>query len=175
MRAHGLPVLLVLVGCQKTIFDTGPDPEGDSDTDSDTDGDTDGDTDADGDTDTGSDTGLGPQDPPVITAADGYCYEHTTGDTFFLWEATCQATDPQGDDTLAAFDLVNNRLVVLQGGTEIAGYTLTCDNTGKCFGSFRETDDGISCAQATTYTLRFTIADETGLVSAPFEIQGRQR
>jgi hypothetical protein len=132
-------------------------PEGDADTDADGDGDAD-------------------SDAPWIEAADAYCYLHETGDQYYQWEVNCTADDPQGADTLKAFDAAMSKITVLNdGGTEIANYALVCDDEGACFGSFKELDDGISCANATSYTIRFQVADEDDNISAPFEVQGRQR
>ncbi len=169
-----LLLVFALPGCGKLFLDSGPDdPEGDGDTDADTDTDTD--TDSDGDTDSDTDSDITSNDPPVIDSADGYCYEHKVGDTFWLWEATCKADDPQGTDTIASMDTENSKIAVLMGGSEVASYALVCNSSGECFGSFREADDGVSCSNASSYTLRFTVADEDSNVSEPFDVQGRQQ
>ena len=133
------------------------DPEGDADTDADADGDAD-------------------PDAPWIEEADGYCYQHKTGDKFYQWEVNCIADDPQGADTLSSFDMENSVVTVLNdSGGELAAYALVCNDSGECFGSFRESDHGIACASATSYTLRFQVVDEDGNVSAPMSITGRQQ
>ncbi len=158
-----LGLLLGTVSCNDTK-DTA-DVEGDTDTDTDTDTDADGDGDADAD-------GVS----PYLEAADAYCYYHKTGDTYYQWEVNCQADDPQGADTLAAIDTELSHVTVLtSAGGEVAQYALVCEDDGDCFGSFKEADDGVACKNATTYTLRFQVADEDGNTSAPLEIQGRQQ
>lgn len=159
-----LALTIGLAACGDGKDDTDPndtDAEGDTDADGDTDSDTDGDADP---------------DAPTIEQADGYCYQHKTGDKYYQWEVNCIADDPQGADTLVAFDTENSIVTVLNdGGSEIATYALVCNDSGECFGSFRESDHGIACASATTYTLRFQVIDEDGNISAPFSIQGRQQ
>jgi hypothetical protein len=131
--------------------------EGDADTDADTDGDAD-------------------PDAPTIEEADGYCYQHKTGDKFYQWEVNCIADDPQGADTLVSFDAENSIVMVLNdSGGEIADYALVCNDSGECFGSFRESDHGVACSNASAYTLRFQVVDEDGNISAPYSIQGRQQ
>jgi len=156
-------LVLSLTACKNDGDDTGPNddtnPEGDADTDSDADGDGDADPDA-----------------PWIEAADAYCYLHETGDQYYQWEVNCTADDPQGADTLKSFDAALNIVSILNdGGTEIATYALVCTDEGMCVGSFKEADDGVSCASASSYTARFQVADEDDNISAPFDVQGRQR
>ncbi len=144
-----------------------PDPDKD-----DTDG-SEGDTDTDTDTDTDGDAD---PDAPWIEEADGYCYQHKTGDKFYQWEVNCIADDPQGADTISSFDMENSIVTVLNdAGGELAAYQLVCNASGECFGSFRESDHGIACASATSYTLRFQVVDEDGNVSAPVSVTGRQQ
>jgi hypothetical protein len=158
-----LALTLALAGCFGEGKDDTNDPEGDTDTDTDTDTDADGDGDAD-------------PDAPTIEEADAYCYQHKTGDKFYQWEVNCIADDPQGADTISSFDAENSIVVVLnEAGGELADYALVCNDSGECFGSFRESDDGIACASASDYTLRFQVVDEDGNISAPFSIQGRQQ
>jgi hypothetical protein len=56
----------------------------------------------------------------------------------------------------------------------VARYALVCDGGGDCVGSFRETDDGVSCEAASSYTFRFQVADQDGHVSAPFDVLGQR-
>ena len=165
-KARLFPVLalaLALTACFGDGKDDTNEPEGDTDTDTDTDTDADGDGDAD-------------PDAPTIDEADGYCYQHKTGDKFYQWEVNCIADDPQGADTISSFDAENSVVTVLNdSGGELAAYALVCNDSGECFGSFRESDHGIACASATDYTLRFQVVDEDGNISAPVSIQGRQQ
>lgn len=170
-----LVALLFLCSCGGLILDTSLDAEGDADVDADADGDADGDGDGDTDVDTDTDTDPSTGDPPVVLDADAYCYQHKTGDKFYLWEANCTATDPQGADTIQPFDTELSVAAVLSGGTELASYPLACDSGGSCFASFRESDHGIACASATSYTVRFQVVDEDGNQSAPYDVQGRQQ
>ena len=137
--------------------------DSDADTDSDTDSDTDADSDSDSDTD--------PASSPVVTSADAWCYLHEVGKKAYMWMATCDYDDPQGLETVSSFE--GNRLVVSTGGTEVATYDLAC-GAGSCSGSFKETDDGVICANASTYTLAFQVMDEDGNLSAPYEVTGRK-
>ncbi len=151
-----------LVACGDTKDDTDQpnhthNPQSDADTDADTDGDAD-------------------PDAPWIEEADGYCYQHKTGDKFYQWELNCTADDPQGADTIESFDAENSVVTVLNdSGGELAAYALVCNDSGECFGSFRESDHGIACASATSYTLKFQVIDEDGNISAPYTITGRQQ
>lgn len=109
---------------------------------------------------------------PWILSADGYCYHHEVGEEFWNWSATCTADDPQGRDTLSRA----GTLVVLDGGAEAARYTLSCNpDDGVCSTTFREDADGILCSRANAYTLRFTVEDEDGNLSAPVEVVGRPK
>jgi hypothetical protein len=159
LLASGLVAGLLACKDDDTANTDDTNPEGDADTDSDADSDGDADPDA-----------------PWIEAGDAYCYLHETGDQYYQWEVNCTADDPQGADTLKAFDAANSIITVLNdSGVPVATYALVCDDEGACFGSFKENDDGVSCANATSYTIRFQVADEDDNLSAPFEVQGRQR
>ncbi len=169
MSAKLFPLLALCLTIGVTACGDGKDDtdgsEGDTDTDTDTD--TDIDADADGDAD---------PDAPWIEEAEAYCYQHKTGDKFYQWEVNCIADDPQGADTLKSFDAELSIVKVLnEAGGELADYALVCDDSGECFGSFRESDDGVACTSASNYTLVFQVADEDDHVSAPFSVQGEQR
>ncbi|MFH1469057.1 MAG: hypothetical protein ABIO70_32015 [Pseudomonadota bacterium] len=157
LLAFGLIAGLIACKDDDTSDPDDTNPEGDADTDADGDGDAD-------------------PDAPWIEEADAYCYLHETGDQFYLWEVNCTADDPQGSDTIKSFDATNSVVTVLNdGGTTVATYALVCTDEGACVGSFKETDDGVSCASATSYTIRFQVVDEDDNVSAPYDVQGRQR
>lgn len=156
-------LLASLPGCDEVILDTSDPEETDADADGDSDGDADGDSDADAD------------NAPYIVSADAYCTEHTTGKTFWLWEASCVADDPQGTDTIPSFAPDGNVLTVLnQTGTAIHTSVMACDSDGNCSTYFTQDESGAVCAQASSYTLRFQVVDEDGNVSQPYDVQGRQ-
>lgn len=126
--------------------------------------------------DSGGDSGdsgaHGDDEAPWIESADGYCYHHEVGEEFWNWSAACTADDPQGRDTLSRA----GELTVLQGGGEIARYTLSCNpDDGVCSTTFREDADGVLCARASDYTLRFVVEDEDGNLSEPVEVVGRPK
>ncbi len=155
--------LMGLLLCGPACFDGGKDSN-------DTGGETEGDADADADGDTDTDG-----QSPWIEAGDAYCYQHKTGEKFYQWEVNCIGDDPQGADTLESFHADAKVDVLNSSGGELASYALVCNDSGECFGSFRETDDGIACSNATSYTIRFQVVDEDGNTSAPYELQGRQQ
>ena len=86
--------------------------------------------------------------------------------------AAVSATDPQGTETLE--NLVTDGISVSMGGGAIATYAMVCNDDGDCTGSFNQNLDGISCANATAYTLTFTAMDEDGNTSAGYDVTGRQ-
>ncbi len=161
-------------GGEESDTDTDADADTDADTDADADADADTDADADADADTDSDTDVDP-DAPVIASADAWCYEAGDKDTWFQWMAVCEADDPQGADTLAAFDMDNSWVSVESGGSEVASYTLVCGDKGECTATFTEEADDVLCANATSYTLIFQVADEDGNVSQTVEVTGRSK
>jgi hypothetical protein len=86
-----------------------------------------------------------------------------------VWQLEITVDDPQGADTVSPI----GRVAVLnsQGG-ELAAYDLAC-NDGQCFGSFRADYNGITCALSGSITMRFTVTDEDGNASAPFDAAAR--
>ncbi len=120
--------------------------------------------------DGGSGDGGASPDAPVITDGDAWCYQHTTGDKRWIWVATATATDPQGLDTIQSF--ATDAVRVFQGDTEIASYAITCLK-GECTTTFDEAD-GVSCAQASSYTVVIRVVDEDDNWSEPYEVTGRQ-
>ena len=113
--------LMLLLACgDKVVEDSGP---GDSDTA--------GGSGSDGDGGTGGGSGGGASDgggsgtpsseqPPTMSNADAYCYQHQTGEEFWTWTVTGQADDPQGIDTLEA--VVPDGVVVWVDGRNVPVY-----------------------------------------------------
>ncbi len=167
-KARLFPLLAIgLTLCLTACGKDDPDDTDGTDDTGETEGDADTDADADGDAD---------PDAPWIEQADAYCYQHKTGDKFYQWELNATADDPQGADTIMSFDAENSIVKVFNdSGGELAAYALVCNDSGECFGSFRESDHGVACASANTYTLAFQVIDEDGNISAPFEVTGRQQ
>ena len=115
-------------------------------------------------------------DAPVVTSADAYCELHDVGDKYYQWTLQASATDPQGLDTIVRYDSTqesNYPLVLTSAGGKLARYGLTCAD-GNCFGSFKESEDGVACSNADTYTFQFVVSDEDGNKSASYDILGRQ-
>jgi len=115
-------------------------------------------------------------DAPVVTSADAYCELHDVGDKYYQWTLQATATDPQGVDTIVRYDSSqesNYTLVLSSAGGELARYGLTCAD-GTCFGSFKESEDGVACSNAESYTFQFVVSDEDGNKSASYDIAGRQ-
>lgn len=173
MRLAALVLPLTLLGCGPSAggSDTGTENADGNDGFADlTDG-TDGTSGASDGTD-GSD-GTTSSDAPVVTAGDAWCYEHSTGDVVFLWKVELAFSDPQGLDTINTF--FDDGVVVEQGGAEVARYALTCSAAdGTCSGGFNEAANGVSCANASSYTLQIQVVDEDGNWSAPLSLPGRQ-
>ncbi len=171
-----LALMLPLLACGEKE-DSGPDTtEGDTDTDSDADSDTDSDSDSDADTDADSDADTDADadpDAPVVLSADAYCYQAGEGDKFYQWMAICDVSDPQGVETIEAFDMDNNLVTVSEGSSEVSSYMLVCAD-GACSASFREDQDDVLCASAGDYTFSFQVIDEDGNLSLPVEATGRQ-
>ena len=166
--------LMLLLACgDKVVEDSGP---GDSDTA--------GGSGSDGDGGTGGGSGGGASDgggsgtpsseqPPTMSNADAYCYQHQTGEEFWTWTVTGQADDPQGIDTLEA--VVPDGVVVRVDGAERARVSLACDATGACSASFGEEEVGALCAEAGRSTFELTAIDEDGNRSEPAVVIGRQQ
>lgn len=133
-----------------------------------------GESDDTGGSDTADTSDSGPDDgvSPVIEEADSWCYVHTTGEKQYIWVANVQADDRQGTDTLESF--ITDGIVVLSGETELAEYALVCDADGACTGTWKQSEDNIACANATSYTIRMQVQDEDGNRSEAVEVQGRQ-
>ncbi len=108
----------------------------------------------------------------MVRTADAWCYQHTTGDPAWLWVVEATFDDPQGLDTINPF--FEDGVTVLQGGSEVASYSVTCTDAGACSASFNETAHGVSCASASTYTLEVRVQDEDDQWSDPVSLTGRQ-
>lgn len=107
---------------------------------------------------------------PSVRDVDAWCYQHTTGDHDFVWMVTAIADDPQGTDTLAP--MVDGIEVIGDNG-EHQIYTVVCTPEGDCFGSWLESDDGVSCTDAGSYTVHLAVMDEDGNWSATQDVRGR--
>ncbi len=120
----------------------------------------------------GGSTDGGGADPelPVVESLDAWCYPHTTGTDDFIWQVDAAVSDPQGDESLAPYF---DGITVLQSGSNVAGYAMSCGGTGSCSGSFNESQDGIRCDIADTYTIQVRVLDEDDNWSAPVEVTGR--
>jgi hypothetical protein len=121
----------------------------------------------------GGDGGSGDTQSPTILSVDAWCYLHSTGDKAYFWTTKVEAADPQGTETLERF-VPDGISVALTGGAELATYALVCDDSGDCQGSWNQNQDGISCENATNYTVSFTAMDEDGNLSAPVSVAGRR-
>ena len=117
--------------------------------------------------------GAAPADAPVVVAGDAWCYQHDTGEVAFLWKVEIAYSDPQGLDTINTF--FEDGVRVSANGSEVARYALTCSPaSGTCSGGFNEVSDGISCANASDYSLSIQVVDEDENWSAPMVLAGRQ-
>jgi hypothetical protein len=162
MRTTLLLLALGALGCKPTDIDSGP--KG-SDTDE-----------SDVDTDVDSDTDADPGAAPVVEEADAYCLLNDSSETYYYWIVQCAADDPQGADTLAAFgdEWEHTVTVTNDQGAELASYVLSCDNDGDCTGTFYESDAGVICTSASSYSFGFVVYDQDGNASQPFVVVGRQ-
>lgn len=119
----------------------------------------------DGESDGGTDT-----ESPVISSADAWCYPHTVGEKDFIWQVETRVDDPQGLVSLASsFD----GITVTEGGDLVAVYPMVCDDAGRCFGSFTESQDEVRCTMASAYLLQLSVLDEDGNWSEVTELTGR--
>ncbi len=120
----------------------------------------------------GDDSGGGDDgQSPTISDFDAWCYEHTTGETRYIWAASLTADDPQGADTLES---IFDGLTVSSGGSELAVYSIVCDDEGACSASFNQDLDNIACANADAYTLEAKVLDDEGNWSSPSTVTGKQ-
>jgi len=99
---------------------------------------------------------------PRLSDALAYCYEHTTGDTFYQWSLTVVYDDPQGlDNVPSSFHMVevykSDNLV-----TDIE--LLACDtNSGNCLGSFKADAYDVLCpGAADDYEFKIIVTDYDG-------------
>ena len=132
--------------------------------------------DGDGDGDTGSSggdggTSAGDDSTPEVEALDAWCYQHSTGDEAYFWIASVTADDPQGADTLESFF---EGIAVSTGGSEVARYSMVCTQDGACTASWNETEHGVLCSDATSYTIAAQVVDDEGNWSEPNEVTGKQ-
>lgn len=111
--------------------------------------------------------------PPIVAGVDAWCHQHTTGEERWIWRVTATAFDEQGLDTLMAF--VEDGVVVSQAGAEVARYPLACDlTTGACSTQFEQSQHGVLCSAATSYTIGVEALDEDDNRSDTVTVTGRQ-
>lgn len=128
----------------------------------------------DGDAGDGGGSGTSTSDqPPTMSQADAWCYQHETGEARWIWQVVGRADDPQGLDTLEL--IVPEGVVVKLDGAECARLDLACDAAGACSGSFDELETGVLCSEATRSSFEITALDEDGNRSSPAIVSGRQQ
>jgi len=117
----------------------------------------------------------GDDDTPVAALDDAFCTVHVTGDTRAVWTVLATASDPQGADTLEL--VVDDGVVLMQGGSEVARYALNCVvadlSRADCSGTFSAPGDGTSCDDAPTYAVMVEAVDEDGNRGASSSLTGR--
>jgi hypothetical protein len=162
---------MILAVMSLTVACGGKDDDDDDD-DDDTAGDDGGDDDTAGD-DGGDDGGSdGPE--PVITEADAWCYTPGGSVEGDWWALKAVIADPQGADTLEAFQPQGVRVDTSSGGT-VATMALVCDgSTGICTGSDSVANLGFGCSSAADMSFVFAVIDEDGNMSEAVSIAGRQ-
>ncbi len=111
--------------------------------------------------------------PPVVSGADAWCYQHTTGEERWIWRVEATVDDPQGLDTVMSY--VADGVIVSQGGAEVVRYPLACDlATGACSTQFEQSQDNVLCSSASSYTFAVVAVDEDDNRSDPATATGRQ-
>lgn len=176
LRATHLVLGLSLAACgDKAEPDSGSGdsatPDGGGSGGEDTDGGTGGEGSGGGES--GGSGGSSSDQPPTMTGADAYCYQHETGEARWIWQVTGQADDPQGLDTLEL--IVSEGVVVKLDGAERARLDLACNAGGGCSASFDETQANALCTDAARTTFELTALDEDGNRSEPAVATGRQQ
>ncbi|MCB9797345.1 MAG: hypothetical protein H6741_32040 [Alphaproteobacteria bacterium] len=107
---------------------------------------------------------------PEVTEPDAYCYEHTTGDTFFQWVVTAVVIDPQGPSTLETFATVE----IWRGGGLYEDTDAVIDgNSGNLTTSFNADTLGVPCSSAEEFTFKIIATDDDGNTGEA-EVVGRQ-
>lgn len=171
-RALLLSLVLLAHGCTPDSPSAGDDTaQGDGAADDG--GAADGGADGDGGAADGGASGDGGEDTesPRLLTGDAWCYPHTTGEPDHVWQITAQGDDPQGAVSLEPwFDGVT----VVQAGSVVVTWTMTCDDDGACFASFTDTQAGTRCTSAGSYTVRVQVLDEDGNWSEALELAPRQ-
>ena len=115
----------------------------------------------------GNDTAAPDVAPEVLSVERLECTQQQSAGE--VWQLEITVDDPQGADTVSPI----GRVAVLnsQGG-ELAAYDLAC-NDGQCFGAIRADYNGIACSLSGSVTMRFTVTDEDGNASAPYDAAAR--
>ena len=120
----------------------------------------------------GEGSGSGDGVSPSILEADAWCYLHDTGDTAYFWVAAATVDDPQGVATIENFQ--PDAVKVYSGDAEVSSQAFVCDEQGLCTASFNADQAGVSCTNATSYTIAMFVMDEDGNVSQTAEVTGRE-
>jgi len=159
---------LALSGCGSLNEVPDRDTQGLVDADSGTSADTSDPTDT-----TDTDTVEVDPDAPVVTGCDASCWYHTTGEEFYEWVITCEATDPDGYK-----DIWNGRWACTGGACQDQAGLVACTaNDGTCSTSFKESQitPNILCEQAPSYTFTVWVSDWQGHESKGLSVTGRQQ
>ena len=130
----------------------------------------------------GDDGGGGPNpDAPTILALDVYCCNPAAGPKSWYWVLEAQASDPQGNDTLAPVGADSGNEVNVYGSGGAGGQALAeygaglhCDDKGVCNASWQQQTDNIVCSNAENYQIELIVADEDGNQSEPSTVPGKQ-
>jgi len=172
MRSY-LALMPLLIACEPELYEPPSDTGLAVDTGLDAASDTDGGQGGDEGGGEGGGGGGGPDpDRPVVTGADAWCYQHTTGDHRWIWVATVTATDPQGVETIQP--VTTDGIATYSGGSAQSSHALVCDANGACTSSWDVDESGMDCDRASDFTLVITVLDEDAKRSAPYETVGRQ-
>lgn len=108
--------------------------------------------------------------PPEVSDCDACCYLNDTGDPRWIWLVQCQASDPEGPETLN-----NGRIEASAGGGVVFSDLVACDPQGYCTSSFRVENSGVQCdGRAGDYSFQVWVSDLAGNESAPTSAVGRQ-
>ena len=93
------------------------------------------------------------------------------GDQFWQFVVSAEVDDPQGVDTVKSFGSLLGAYIPDNGTEVFSGEYVVCDDVGGCFGSVKETDIGLSCANRADYEWRITILDQDDNPSEPFVLE----
>jgi hypothetical protein len=128
---------------------------------------TSGDVDADGTDDGGGDDGPAPLENPTITLASAVCLDGTED----FWKFSLIASDPQGLNTLSGDATCEIYPVGATEDLPTHSVSMECA-LGDCRQNYEGADEGVMCADASTWEFRFTIMDEDGYLSTVMVVVG---